>query len=176
MAERITLPLSGSPRVSVIIPCTSEFELLLACLRSLAADGPAAIPYETIVVLNDAGGRRRGEAAQGRRRDPGGRLGVNLGLAGAGNRGRAVASGELLVLLHDDAEVEPGWLEALVATADAHPEAGAVGSLVLFPDGRLQSAGMILWRDAVTSPPWFGGEPPPPSAFDRLRAVDYSGT
>jgi GT2 family glycosyltransferase len=176
MPERITLPLSDAPRVSVIIPCSSKLELLLACLRSLAAHGPAAIPYETIVLLNDAGGdaeARLRKAAAGLRVDA---SPVNLGLAGAGNRGRALARGELLALLHDDAEVEPGWLEALVATADAHPEAGAVGSLVLFPDGRLQGAGMILWRDAVTSPPWFGGEPPSPSAFDRLRAVDYSGT
>src|SRR5262249_11859966 len=100
----------------------------------------------------------------------------NLGLAGAGNRGRALAKGELLVLLHDDAEVEPGWLEALVEAADRHPEAGAIGGKVLFPDGRLQSAGMILWRDATTSPPWTKGTTPDPAAFDRPRAVDYCGT
>jgi len=79
------------------------------------------------------------------------------------------------VILHDDAEIEPGWLEALVETADAHPEAGAVGSKVLFLNGRLQAAGMILWRDAKTSPPWVG-ETPAPTAFDKLRAVDYCGT
>src|SRR5262249_40036677 len=67
------------------------------------------------------------------------------------------------------------WLETLVETADAHPEAGAVGGKVLFPDGRLQNAGMILWRDGTTSQPWVG-EPPAPSAFDALRAVDYCGT
>ncbi len=100
---------------------------------------------------------------------------VNLGLAGGANRLRAEARGELLVLLHDDVEVESGWLEALVATADRHPDAGAVGSQVLEMDGRLQNSGMILWRDGTTSPPWIG-TPPPPSAFDRRRAVDYCGT
>jgi GT2 family glycosyltransferase len=96
-------------------------------------------------------------------------------LAGAGNHGREIARGELLVLLHDDAEVEPGWLEALVETADAHPEAGVIGGKVLFPDRRLQNAGMILWRNGGTSPPWVG-EAPGSAAFDRLRAVDYCGT
>jgi GT2 family glycosyltransferase len=49
-----------------------------------------------------------------------------------------------------------------------------VGGKVLFPDGRLQNAGMILWRDGTTSQPWI--ETPEPSAFDTLRAVDYCGT
>ena len=161
------------PRVSVIIPATSTRALLQACLRSLAVHGPAGIAHEIIVVLNES------EGDEGISREfpdvkfvasP-----VNLGLAGAGNRARALARGELLVLLHDDAEVEAGWLEALVHTVDTHPEAGAVGSKVLHPDGRLQNAGMILWREVTTSPPWVGDEPDA-DAFPESRAVDYCGT
>ena len=178
MPERIDLPQPAAPRVSVIIPAAGEPELLRACLRSLAQNGPRRIPFETIVVLN-ALAMEAAEAAEVTPREAPGvrfvRPGVNLGLAGAGNRGRSLARGEFLVLLHDDAEVEPGWLEALVETADRHPEAGAVGGKVLFPDGRLQNAGMILWRDGSTSPAWVGPAPPA-SAFDRLRAVDYCGT
>lgn len=161
------------PRVSVVIPATSTRALLQACLRSLAIHCPADIAHEIIVVLNESDGD------DGISRDfpdvkfvasP-----VNLGLAGAGNRARALARGELLVLLHDDAEIEAGWLEALVRTVDACPHVGAVGSKVLDPDGRLQSAGMILWRDATTSPPWVGDEPGA-DAFRESRAVDYCGT
>jgi GT2 family glycosyltransferase len=167
----IDLPLADAPRVSVIIPSSAKLDLLHACLRSLARFGPTSIPYETIVVLNQATPeaeiRLRG-AATGIQviSSP-----VNLGLAGAGNRGRALARGELLILLHDDAEIEPGWMEALVKTADAHPEAGAIGGKVLFPDGRLQWAGGILWRTAAVSPVL--DEAP---AFDRIRAVDFCGT
>jgi GT2 family glycosyltransferase len=172
----ITLPEPEAPRVSVIIPATAGPDLLLACLRSLAAHGPREIPFETIAVLNagmSAHEERLRAAAAGVRwlSSP-----ANLGLAGAGNRGRALARGELLVLLHDDAQAEPGWLEALVGAADRHPEAGAIGGKVLFPDGRLQNAGMILWRDAITSPPWTKDAAPDPTAFDRPRAVDYCGT
>lgn len=161
------------PRVSIIVPATSTRALLEACLRSLAVHGPARIPHEIIVILNES---EEDEAICRAFPDikfvvsP-----VNLGLAGAGNRARAHARGELLVLLHDDAEVEAGWLEALVDTADAHPEAGAVGSKILHPDGRLQNAGMILWREATTSPPWVG-DPPGADAFAETRAVDYCGT
>ena len=166
----IDLPCSGAPRVSIIIVAMSNLDFLRACLRSVAQFGPSAIPYETIVVLNEAG---QGTEAELRAAVTGVKVTsspVNLGFAGAANRGRSLASGKLLLLLHD-----AGWMEALVQTADDHPEAGAVGGKVLHPGGRLQSAGMILWRDAVTSPPWIG-EAPSPAAFDRLRAVDYCGS
>ena len=159
----------------MIIPAASTPELLCACLGSLARFGSRQIPFETIVVLNEASrdfetGLR--EAVTGVKvvASP-----VNLGMAGAGNRGRSLAQGEFLVTLHDDAEIEPGWLEALVETADAHPEAGAIGGKAILPNGRLQHAGCILWRDASPSPPWVG-QAPPPTAFDRLRPVDFGGT
>jgi GT2 family glycosyltransferase len=171
----IDLSLSAAPRVSVIIPSSTRHDLLHACLRSLARFGPATIPYETIVVLNQAtheAEARLQEVATGVRvtSSP-----VNLGLAGAGNRGRALARGDLLILLHDDAEIEPGWMEALVETADSYPEAGAIGGKVLYPDGQLQFAGAILWQNGICSFPWVG-EWPPPTAFNRLRAVDFCGT
>src|SRR5947209_3908595 len=118
----IELPRSASPRVSVIIPASSKLDLLHACLRSVARFGPRGIPFETIVVLNEADpvleeGLRQSVTGVDMISSP-----VNLGLAGAGNRARDVARGEFLVLLHDDAEIEPGWMEALVETADEHPE------------------------------------------------------
>lgn len=175
MSTVTRIPGAQSPRVSIIIPASSTQAMLLGCLQSIARYSPVNIAYEVIVVLNEADentAARLCEIVAGAHivASP-----VNLGLAGSGNRGRHLARGELLVLLHDDAEIEPGWLEALVDTADAHPEAGAIGGKVLFPDGRLQNAGMILWSDAYTSPPWIG-EPPSETAFDSLRAVDYCGT
>jgi len=171
----IDLPASAAPRVSVIIPCSSRIDLLYGCLRSLARFGPAAIPFETIVVLNEATPATESEL---RKTVTGIHVlssPVNLGLAGSGNRGRSLARGELLILLHDDAEIQPGWMEALVETADAHPEAGAIGGKVLHFDGRLQWAGGILWREAICTWPW-AGEAPAPTAFDRLRTVDFCGT
>jgi GT2 family glycosyltransferase len=159
----------------VIIPVASTTELLGSCLASLARSGPSRIEYETIVVLNDAAphveaGLRETVTGIEVVASP-----INLGMAGAGNLGRAHARGEFLVTLHDDAEIEAGWLEALVETAEAHPEAGAIGGKVLYPDGRLQNAGMILWRDATTSTALAPGAPLP-ATFDQLRAVDYCGT
>lgn len=185
---RIAVPRSESPRVSIIVAraetvwsrpdqdsSAAEPRPLLACLRSLGRHLPASIPSETIVVLD---GAPSGAAGRLQTSVSGVRTvvsSVRIGLARAGNQGRRVAGGEFLVLLHDDAVIEAGWLEALVAAADAHPEAGVVGSLVLFPDGVLQGAGMILFRDGTISPPW-AGPPPSPVVFGRMRAVDFCGS
>jgi GT2 family glycosyltransferase len=173
--DGIQISCAAAPRVSIIIPAFSTFELLTACLRSLAAHAPPEVASETIIVLNEATDdavERLAEMVTGTKIIP---SPVNLGLTGAGNRGRHEALGELIVLLHDDAEVRPGWLEALLEAAEAYPEAGAIGSKVLWPDGQLQDAGCILWRDASTSACWVGAAPSPDS-FDKIRAVDYCGT
>jgi GT2 family glycosyltransferase len=167
----IALPRSDDPRVSIIIPSSIRTDLLHACLSSLARHAPT-IPYETIVVLNEsepAAEARLREAVSGVEFA---RSSVNLGIAGSANRGRSLARGEFLLLLHDDAEVLPGWMEALVDTADAYPETGAVGSRILNPDGSLQHAGAIVWASAQTSQRWGAAPPPPPSAFERPHAAD----
>jgi GT2 family glycosyltransferase len=144
-------------------------------LASLVRHGPTRIEYETIVVLSEPAPHVEEELRQKVTGIEVVASPINLGMAGAGNLGRAHAQGEFLVTLHDDAEIEAGWLEALVETAEAHPEAGAIGGRVLYPDGRLQNAGMILWRDATASTPLIVGAPLP-ATFDQLRAVDYCGT
>jgi len=172
---RIEIPVSPSPRISILIPSAADSRFLTACLASLQRHLSRSLPVEVVVVL-DGAGAAAGDAL--REAAPNVRVATTaarLGLAGAGNLGRGLARGEFLVLLHDDAEIEPGWLEALVATVDARPDAGVVGSLVLDPDGSLQSAGMILWREGWTSPPWVGPAPSP-SSFEGVRAVDYCGT
>ena len=173
-SARVTGASSTAPRVSIMIPVAANPVHLAACLRSLERCMPMDVTFEVILVLNsptdylavlaESTIETRVIAAS-----------TNLGLAGAGNRARAEARGEFLVLLHDDAQIEQGWMEALLDAAANHPRAGAVGCKVLFPDGRLQGAGQILWRDGTTSPPWLGSAPSAGS-FAEARAVDYTGT
>jgi len=67
----------------------------------------------------------------------------------------------------------PGWLEALLGTFGDLPRVGAVGGKLLFPDGRLQEAGGIVFSDGSAC--HFGrneanaSQPP----FDQPRQVDY---
>ena len=74
-------------------------------------------------------------------------LGENTGFVIASNRGAELAPDvDVLVMLNNDTEVEPGWLLALTETLAAHPEAGAAASKMLLFDRRdvLHSAGDVM--------------------------------
>lgn len=172
-ASRIVLPSSSEPRVSILIVTARQPRLLARCLESLARCD-STVPFEVVLVLNDA---LPEVEALVRERVSGATVlasSVQLGLAGGSNRARSAARGELLVLFHDDAEAEPGWLEGLVQTIDAHPEAGAVGSRMLNPDGTPQSLGSVLWSDG--SAVALGGPTSPLPASETTFAVDYCGS
>jgi GT2 family glycosyltransferase len=60
------------------------------------------------------------------------------------NNAVAAAQGELLCLMNNDIEVlSPDWL-AIMATQALRPEVGAVGAQLLYPDGRIQHAGVVI--------------------------------
>ena len=136
------------PVASVIIPLFNNVSLTEACLRAVIDATPDHL-YDVVLVDNGStdGTGALLDALDGdvtiiRNRK-------NLGFAAACNQGADVAKGEYLVFLNNDTEPQPGWLEPLVGTADAHPQAGAVGSKLLFPDGLLQHAGVIIVDDQV---------------------------
>lgn len=114
------------PLVSVVVVSFNARADLPDCMASLARQ---TYPnYEVLLVDNGSvdGGPEYVEAAF-----PGVRVlrtGSNLGYVGANLIGFAQAQGDHLVVLNPDTEVEPGWLEALVDTLLAHPEAGMVTS------------------------------------------------
>ena len=152
MSDRASGSPSGPcvPRVSIIIP-TLGCSLLRCCLESLHRNIEAHLAHEVIVVANGTSAvEKAAEAVAG---VPNVRLitsAANLGFGGGCNRGAAESSAEFLVFLNDDLEILPGWLETLVETADRRADVGAVGSLVLFPDGTIQEAGSLAWRDGST--------------------------
>jgi glycosyltransferase involved in cell wall biosynthesis len=82
------------------------------------------------------------------------------------------ARGKFLVFLNNDTTVTDGWLSALRETFEFEPQAGLVGSKLVYPDGRLQEAGGIIWRDGSG---WNRGkfQDPTKPEFNYLREVDY---
>lgn len=136
--------LADPPLVSVIIPTRDGADLLRACL-----DGLRRTEYprlELIIVDNDSSdpaALRLLDAvqAEGVRvlRQPG-----PFNFSRLNNVAAAAASGEFLCLLNNDVEViESRWLTWLVHQA-LRPELGAVGARLLYPDGSLQHAGVVI--------------------------------
>ncbi len=117
------------PRASVVIPTWNGCALLRAALLSLRAQ--TFRDFEVVVVDN---GSSDGTEAMLRAEFPEVRVvpfPENRGFAVAVNAGVAAARGRYLMLLNNDAEAEPRWLEALVAVLDARPEVGSVASKML---------------------------------------------
>lgn len=170
--ERRLIPggVAAIPRVSVVIPVYNNLDYTLACLDAIARHLPA-VPIEVIVVDDASSDATEAELSVRTDlrylRNP-----ANLGFIGSCNRGAAEAHGEFVFFLNNDTTVLEGWLDTLVATFDAIPEAGLVGSKLIYPDGRLQEAGGIIWEDASG---WNWGRLADPAApeFNFLRDVDY---
>jgi GT2 family glycosyltransferase len=160
------------PRASIIIPTWRNAGLVRRCLQALRSHvGPDA-SHEVIVLVNGADPEVLGMLDTETEGVQVLAASVNRGFGGGCNQAAEVARGELLVLLNDDTEVEPGWLEALLETADAEPEAGAVGSLVSRPDGTIQEVGSIVWRDGSTYAVG-RGLPVASHPYGFVRRVDY---
>ena len=110
----------AGPRVSVVIPTFNGAALLETCLRSLLAQRYA--PIELIVV---DGGSTDGSSELVRRMAPTAMLvdaPGNPGFAAACNLGVEAASGELLVILNNDTELEPDAIGQMVRVTSLRPE------------------------------------------------------
>lgn len=136
---------TGTPAVSIVIIAWRLVEPLRVALDALARQDGAP-PFEVIVVVNGDGPRVRGVVDAHPVVDRVIPRIANLGFGAAANLGATIARGEAIVFLNDDAAPEPGWLAALAAAAAEHP-GDAIGSLLLFPDGRVQEAGARMLAD-----------------------------
>ena len=166
----LRVPTSDAPFVSVVIPVYNHLETTLVCLRSLAAT-TNRLAHE-IIVVDDCSSDASAEVLpkiEGLhyQRNP-----QNLGFIGACNAGAASARGQFVVFLNNDTAVQDGWLDALLDTFDQHRDVGLVGSKLVYPDGRLQEAGGIVFADGSG---WNYGrfDDPGKPEYNFVREVDY---
>ncbi|RJS76062.1 glycosyltransferase, partial [Methanophagales archaeon] len=96
----------------------------------------------------------------------------NLGFIKGCNQGASKAKGKYLLFLNNDIVVTPGWLSKLVKTIENYPKCGAVGCKLIWPNGKLQEAGSIIWSDGSALGYGRGDNPMRPE-YSYLREVDY---
>lgn len=168
--ETFALPTSDAPTVSVIIPVYNQLHHTWSCLKALADNAPTT-PFEVIVVDDGSSDRTAQEVPRiaGVRfhKNP-----QNLGFIGACNAGAAQARGRYLFFLNNDTAVQPNWLEPLLSTYSEFDQVGLVGSKLIYPDGRLQEAGGIVFNDGSG---WNYGrfDHPDDPRYDYPREADY---
>lgn len=125
---------------SVVIPCLNRYDLTVNCLAALGTDN-----LEVILVDNGSTDDTRQLSGDLTIRNS-----HNLGFARACNQGAEIASGELVVFLNNDTEVHEGWLPPLVDEF-ADDSVAVAGPTLVYPDGRVQSAGIDITRDPVVA-------------------------
>ncbi len=157
-------------RASIVIPVHGKLAYTLACLRSLVQTG---LPDDVeVIVVDDASPDETGDvlpAIPGLRYH---RNASNLGFVGSCNAGAAMARGAHLVFLNNDTTLTPGWIDALLRTFETHPDTGLAGAQLVYPDGRLQESGGIVFSDGSG---WNFGrfDDPRHPAYTFVREADY---
>lgn len=164
------LPCAEHPLASIIVPAYNHLDHTLACLAALANDRPRT-PFEVIVV-DDCSSDDTAQALAAIAGLRWHRNAENLGFIGACNAGAERARGRYLVFLNNDTQPRPGWLDALIESFATLPDAGLVGAKLIYPDGRLQEAGGIVFSDGSG---WNYGRfaDPADPRFNFVREVDY---
>lgn len=158
------------PKVSVIIPVYNQIHYTYACLVSILQHTDD-VSYEVIIAddMSRDATEHLADYAEGLVicRNPG-----NQGFLRNCNQAARAAKGEYLMFLNNDTQVTEGWLSSLVELIESDAGIGMVGSKLVYPDGRLQEAGGIIWSDGSG---WNYGrlDNPDKPEYNYVKDVDY---
>ncbi len=160
----------GAPQVSVIIPVYDQFQFTLRCIWSILRAGDAA---RLQIIVADDGSQDETQSFFSAIpqityiRNP-----ENLGFLKSCNQAALSATADHLFFLNNDTAVLPGWIDSLLDTARALPDAGLIGSKLVYPDGTLQEAGGYIWADGSGANLGRHSDPAHPG-FNMRRDADY---
>lgn len=167
---KLSLPKVAKPDISIVIPVHNKLELTYHCLASLILAWNKA-SFEVIVV-DDCSTDRTTELPE-----IVDNVNVivnehNLGFLRNCNKAAKQARGEYVVMLNNDTEVTSGWLDEMIDTFARFDGVGMAGSKLIYPDGKLQEAGGIVWGNGQ---PWNLGNRGNPQApeWNYARQSDY---
>lgn len=157
----------GSATVSVVVPTRDRAALLERCLKAVA-DTRGRLEVDVVVLDNGSREPAVRDVLEAARRT----IEVTVvdcdepfNFARLANAGVLAAKGRVVVLLNNDTVVTDGWLDELVGLA-MQPGVGAVGPLLVYPDGRLQSAGVLVGVNRTATSALAGFDPGDPAAVD----------
>ncbi len=169
--DLLDLPFTEQPQVSIIIPIFNNVLYTYNCLLSLQ-QCDQQISQEIILINNASTDETTQLLSHLSHQCKIINNQENQGFVQACHQGADIAQGEFIVLLNNDTQVTPGWLANLLSIMQKQPNVGIVGSKLIYPDGRLQEAGGIIFNDATG---WNYGrfQQITHNLFNQDRPVDY---
>ena len=167
---KLVFPKEENPMVSIVIPVYNQIHYTYLCLASIL-EHTKDVSYEIIIaddVSTDAT-EHLSEFAENLviRRNQ-----TNQGFLKNCNQAAEAARGKYVMFLNNDTQVTEGWLSSLVHLIESDDTIGMVGSKLVYPDGRLQEAGGIIWSDGSG---WNYGrlDDPDKAEYNYVKDVDY---
>ena len=164
------------PTASIVIPTYNGITHTETCITVLRETLPHNFRGE-IIVVDDASTDETPEVLE-RWASLDERLKVlrnpeNVGFVTSCNRGASAATGEIVIFLNNDTLPLPGWLTPLLQIFRDYPDAGAVGGRLVYPDGRLQEAGGVIFADGSGANFGWGDYEVDAPLYNFVREVDY---
>lgn len=167
--QQIIFPVSsGNPEVSVIIPVHNNAKFTFNCLKSISKNTHGSFE---IVVVDDASDDETPRLLKSVKNLKIIRNSKNQGFIDSCNKGAGASKGKYLLFLNNDTIVTENWCDYL-KDAILKDNVGAVGAKLVYPDGKLQEAGGVIWNDASG---WNYGkyEDPDNPEYNFVREADY---
>ena len=160
----------AQPMVSIIIPVYNQIHYTYACLESIL-EFTKDVTYE-VIIADDVSTDATKDLGLYSENLVISRNSENQGFLRNCNQAAAKAKGRYLMFLNNDTKVTEGWLSSLVSLLASDPSIGMVGSKLVYPDGRLQEAGGIIWSDGSG---WNYGrlDDPDKAEYNYVKDVDY---
>lgn len=166
----LKIPQWDNPQVSIVIPVYNQFEYTYLCIQSIIKNS-GEIHYE-ILIADDCSNDLTVDIEQVISGLCVIRNAENLRFLKNCNNAAKYAKGKYILFLNNDTQVQENWLAPLIELIERDRTIGMVGSKLVYPDGRLQEAGGILWRDGSA---WNYGNRSDPDLpeYNYVKEVDY---
>jgi len=168
--HQISFEKHSTPTVSIVIPVYNQWNYTYSCLKSIFTN-TGQVSYE-IIIADDMSSDETTRISDYIENIKIVRDGENRGFLLNCNNATKYAEGKYILFLNNDTQVQAGWLDSLVELIESDQQIGMVGSKLVYPDGRLQEAGGIIWNDASG---WNYGrlDDPANPEYNYVKEVDY---
>ena len=165
-----TIPFYQQPLVSIVIPVYNAWEMNVQCIDAIIKN-TSDVAYE-VIIADDCSTDKTKDISNYFENVVHVRNESNLGFLLNCNHAATFAKGQYIHFLNNDTEVKQGWLSSLVRILEKDGRVGMAGSKLIYPDGKLQEAGGIIWKDASG---WNYGHKQDPMSpeFNYVKEVDY---